>query len=201
MKFLTWIALRHLWSKHNFGFISFSTLLSIIGLMLGTSSLIIISCVSDGFNNIINTKLSGIDGHIRISSYLRNVMSKENIQEIDSIVYQKSSAVNFTSPYIEKHAIIRKGSISEGVIIYGVPEEALDQIFQLNHFTKIKSIFHDEKSIIIGIKLAEILKIKRGDDIILIDPERRLMKVFEGTDWNPEIAERDIRNILKAYSL
>ena len=36
---------------------------------------------------------------------------------------------------------------------------------------------------------------------ILIDPERRLMKVFEGTDWRPEAAERDIRNILKAYSL
>ena len=36
---------------------------------------------------------------------------------------------------------------------------------------------------------------------VLIDPERRLMKVFEGTDWHPETAERDIRNILKAYSL
>ena len=36
---------------------------------------------------------------------------------------------------------------------------------------------------------------------VLIDPERRLMKVFEGTDWRPEAAQRDIRNILKAYSL
>ena len=36
---------------------------------------------------------------------------------------------------------------------------------------------------------------------VIIDPERRLMKVFEGTDWRPEAAERDIRNILKAYSL
>ena len=36
---------------------------------------------------------------------------------------------------------------------------------------------------------------------VIIDPERRLMKVFEGTDWRPEAVERDIRNILKAYSL
>ena len=41
-------------NKHNFGFISFSTFLSIIGLMLGISSLIIISCISDGFSNVIN---------------------------------------------------------------------------------------------------------------------------------------------------
>jgi protein SCO1/2 len=36
---------------------------------------------------------------------------------------------------------------------------------------------------------------------VLIDPERRLMKVFEGTDWRPEAVERDINNILKAYNL
>ena len=34
---------------------------------------------------------------------------------------------------------------------------------------------------------------------IIIDPERRLMKTYEGTDWPPEAAERDIRNLLKTY--
>ena len=36
---------------------------------------------------------------------------------------------------------------------------------------------------------------------ILIDPERRLMQAFEGLNWKPEKAERDIKNILKAYNL
>ena len=35
---------------------------------------------------------------------------------------------------------------------------------------------------------------------VLIDPERRLLKAFEGTDWRPETAEHKINNILKAYS-
>ena len=35
---------------------------------------------------------------------------------------------------------------------------------------------------------------------VLIDPERRFMKAFDGTDWRPEAAERDIRNILRAYN-
>ena len=35
---------------------------------------------------------------------------------------------------------------------------------------------------------------------IIIDPERRLMKAYDGTEWRPEAAERDIRNILKAYN-
>ena len=76
MNLITRIAFRHLRSKHNFGFISFSTFLSIIGLMLGIASLIIISCVSDGFSDVINIKLSGIDGHIRVNSFLNEEMSE-----------------------------------------------------------------------------------------------------------------------------
>ena len=34
---------------------------------------------------------------------------------------------------------------------------------------------------------------------IIIDPERRLMNAYEGTEWHTETAERDIRNLLKAY--
>ena len=33
---------------------------------------------------------------------------------------------------------------------------------------------------------------------VLLGPNRRLMKTFDGTDWRPEAAERDIRNILRA---
>ncbi len=36
---------------------------------------------------------------------------------------------------------------------------------------------------------------------ILIDPERRLLKTFEGTDWLPQKAYRDIKNIIKTYNL
>ena len=34
---------------------------------------------------------------------------------------------------------------------------------------------------------------------IIIDPERRLMSAYEGMDWDPATAERDIHNLLKAY--
>ena len=86
MNLTTRIAFRHLRSKHSFGFISFSTVFSIIGLMLGIASLIIISCISDGFSDTITYKLSGIDGHIRLNSYLTEEMSTSKMHEIDSIL-------------------------------------------------------------------------------------------------------------------
>ena len=113
--------------------------------MLGISSLIIISCVSDGFSDVINNKLSGIDGHIRVQSYLSDEIKDEKIHELDSIIIEKAySQLKNTAPYIEKHAIIRKGSHSEGVILYGVPEKALNSIFQLSEFTKTESKFDNQ---------------------------------------------------------
>ena len=35
---------------------------------------------------------------------------------------------------------------------------------------------------------------------IILDPERRLMKVYDGTDWRTQSAKLDIQNLLKAYN-
>ena len=145
--------------------------------MLGISSLIIISCISDGFNDVINNKLSGIDGHIRIQSYLSDEIKDEKIHALDSIIIQKvHPQLKNTAPYIEKHAIIRKGSHSEGVILYGVPEKALNSIFQLNEFTKTESKFDKNNSIIVGNKLAELMEISKEDNIIILNPEEIVSK-------------------------
>ena len=154
--------------------------------MLGISYLIIISCISDGFNEVINNKLSGIDGHIRIQSYLSDEIEDEKIQELDSIITQTVyPQLKNTAPYIEKHAIIRKGSHSEGVILYGVPEKALNSIFHLNEFTKTESKFDKNNSIIVGNKLAELMEISEEDNIIILNPEEIVLKQL----FNAEILE------------
>ena len=35
---------------------------------------------------------------------------------------------------------------------------------------------------------------------VIIDPERRLLKAYDGMDWMPEEAEWEINNILRAYN-
>ncbi len=66
-----------------------------------------------------------------------------------------------------------------------MPEEALDKIFQLNKFTKVKSQFHNEGGIIIGSKLAEMMNIQKDDDVILIDPETMIAnQLFKAKKMN-----------------
>jgi len=172
MKFTSRIAIRHLRSRHSFGFISFSTILSIVGLAIGVSSLIIISSISTGFFNIVNYKLSGIDGHMRIHSYISDRMTIDQIAEYDEQIWNISNAIVATSPYIKKNAIIRKGGKTEGIILYGIPDDALNSIFQLHRFSKDSSTFLSDNSIIIGGKLANLINVGVGDNMIMMNVEK-----------------------------
>jgi len=80
--------------------------------------------------------------------------------------------LEFTAPYLEKHAIIRKGPLAEGIILYGVPEKALDEIFQLNQFSYKISEFINDDGIIVGKKLAEIMNINPNDNIIILNADK-----------------------------
>jgi len=172
MKLTTRIAIRHLRSHHSFGFISFSTILSIIGLIIGIASLIIISCISRGFNNTISFKLSGIDGHMRINNYLSDNMHMGEIAALDSNIHLYTDNIEFTSPYIEKHAIVRNGHHTEAILLYGVEESSLQNIFHLEQFTTGTLNFNYPKSIIIGQKLAQSIEAKIGDNIMIMNIEK-----------------------------
>ena len=95
MNISTRIAIRHLRSRHNFGFITFSVILSIIGLSIGIASLIIISCISRGFFDAVNYKLSDIDGHLRINNYSLDIIPEERIEELESSINNSCNNLNY----------------------------------------------------------------------------------------------------------
>ena len=123
---------------------------------------------------MVNYKLSGIDGHIRIKSYMSDLSPLDDIVHIESIIHKVSDNIKATTPFIEKHAIVKHRSLTEGIILYGVDESALKNIFQLHQFTTGSNNFNFEQSIIIGSKLAHSLNVKVGDNIIVMDIEKMI---------------------------
>ena len=103
---------------------------------------------------------------------MTNEIKEENIHELDSIFHAAYDNLKYTTPYIEKHAIIRKGSHSEGIILYGVPERALNEIFQLNQFANTQPVFKKKNSIIVGNRLADLMDINEEDNVIILNPEK-----------------------------
>ena len=152
------IALRYFYSKSGNSFSSNASILAIIGLSIGLFSLIITLSIIKGFENVLDEKLSSIDGKVRVKNILGKPIS--NPEKLDSLL----SDIDFPleiAPYIRGTAMIRVGGNTDGVIIEGVDEIPDQTYFDLKNYTINKD------DIIIGKALADEMGISTGDQIII----------------------------------
>ncbi len=150
--------LRYLYPKSGNSFSSNASILAIIGLSIGLFSLIITLSIIKGFENVLDEKLSSIDGKVRVKNILGKPIS--NTEKLDSLL----SDIDFPleiAPYIRGTAMIRVGGNTDGVIIEGVDEIPDQTYFDLKNYTINKN------DIIIGKALADEMGISIGDQIII----------------------------------
>lgn len=104
MSFELFIAKRYLKSKRRTGFISIITYISIGGVAIGVTALILVLSVMNGFEQEVRSRLLGADAHIRLRKYFAHT-----ITDVDSIIkaVKKHDHVIGASP-----AIYEKGMIS-----------------------------------------------------------------------------------------
>src|SRR6478609_2234945 len=62
----SWVGLKYLKSKKNSRFLSFITILSILGVGLGVTSMIVVLSVMDGFETELKKRMMSTDLHILI---------------------------------------------------------------------------------------------------------------------------------------
>ena len=151
--------LRYLYPKSGKSFSSNASILAIIGLSIGLFSLILTLSIIKGFENVLDEKLSSIDGKIRVQNILGKPIS--NPEKLDSIL----SNIDFpleVVPYIRGAAMIRIGGNTDGIIIEGVNEIPDQTYFDLKNFNINKD------DIIIGKSLADEMGISIGDQIIIM---------------------------------
>ena len=150
--------LRYLYPKSGNSFSSNASILAIIGLAIGIFSLTLTLSVIKGFENVLDEKLSSIDGKVRVKNILGKPIS--NPEKLDSLL----SDIDFPleiAPYIRGTAMIRVGGNTDGVIIEGVDEIPDQTYFDLKNYTINKD------DIIIGKALADEMGISIGDQIII----------------------------------
>ena len=152
------IVLRYLYPKFGNSFSSNASILAIIGLSIGLFSLILTLSIIKGFENVLDEKLSSIDGKVRVQNILGKPITEP--EKLDSILSNIDLSLEI-APYIRGTAMIRLGGYSDGIIIEGV-NEILDQTY-----FNLKSHTINKDDIIIGKALADEMGINIGDQIII----------------------------------
>lgn len=158
-----YLSLRHIQSKHKSGFVRTASLLSILGLSIGISALLITLFILNGFERVISEKITEIDGHIRIKHFLNQPLNPSEY-ELDKKLLDNNSFSQ--GMFIQRPALLRKGQLAEGVIIEGMNSTDLNFIDKL--LVKGSSDL-SHKEVIIGQRLAELYKIKINDKVTLFD--------------------------------
>ena len=163
------IAIRYIKSRRVEGFISVSAWFSLVGIVLGVATLIVVMSVMNGFRTELVDRILGINGHLIV--YKKNGLSIENYNKIVSQISDTQNVVAVT-PYLEGQALAKTKNSISGIIIRGtkwsdLPAKKL--LWKSLDNTAIDN-FKIKQNIILGYRLAQRLNLRVGDYISLISP-------------------------------
>ena len=161
----SFIAFRYLKSKRDERFISVSSLFSFIGITIGVATLIIVMSVMNGFRVELLNKIIGVNGHAVL--YLNqkknidiNVLVDkiENLTEVDSVAKE-----------LEFNAMLSHKKLASGVLVKGIDKaDLLERNSISNNIVKGDLENYNDKSIVVGVRLANYLGLDIDDKVTLL---------------------------------
>lgn len=149
------LAIRYLRSKRKNKFLSVTILFSLIGIIIGVATLIIVTSVMSGFEYELIDKITGFNGHIELKSNT----GISNYNKFDHIL--KRWDIDHTEYVLMNSAIAFVNTHYEGVLCVSFLKHSLDRL-------KIISGEFDDGSVGIGSIFARNNRIKIGDKISII---------------------------------
>ena len=163
------VGLRYLRAKRRTRFVSFITLISLLGIALGVAALIVILSVMNGFEGELRNRLLSMSAHGTVG------MAEGPIEEWTTLVDEVASeeGVAAAAPFVQMEGMIQSGRDLYGVMVHGVDpvyEERLSgQLINLVEGS-LGSLLPGARNIILGRLLAYDLNARIGDGVILLIP-------------------------------
>ena len=160
------IAFRYLRSKKKEGFISIISLFSLIGIMLGVATLIIVLAVMNGFRSELLDKILGINGHITIQSYGSDIERYDEIREEIGFIDNVYSVV----PTIYSQVMVSSGEQTAGAIIKAINYTDIERVPKIDESLTVDR-YQEKEGLLIGSGMARSLMLGLGDSLTLISPK------------------------------
>jgi len=165
MSFETLIGLRYTAARKPGGgnrFISFISLISMLGLALGVAALIVVLSVMNGFQKELRTRILGVASHAQISGAEGEL---DNWQAaIDAVA--KHPRVVAAAPYVQQQGMLSLAGQVKGVLVRGIlpgEEERVADFARHMKVGKLERLQPGEFGIVLGAELAYALRALEGD--------------------------------------
>ncbi|MCK4846581.1 MAG: lipoprotein-releasing ABC transporter permease subunit [Deltaproteobacteria bacterium] len=205
MGFESFIGLRYLRAKRKTSFVSVITFISILGITVGVSALIIVLAVMTGFEEDLKKKILGINSHIVVSAFGGSAIYDYN--EVTAKI-RTVDGVTGASPFIYGQALLSTEDGVMGVVVRGVERETLGDVSILpdkmidGSLEALDKSFKDTKTqggvpgIVIGAELANILGVRVGTGVNVVTPSVR-SSLAGGSRTGPRMTRLEVVGIFE----
>ncbi len=154
------IAKRYMSSRHRYAFVSVITLISIMGIIIGTAALVIVLSVMNGFESEIRSRILGTGSDIIVSN-----VSGEGIDDWQALAekIRNVPGVIALSPVVQSKSAIASRNESDGVLVRGIIPELEAEVSSIDKYLLTqKSTFATNDSELVGIWLGVNLADRLG---------------------------------------
>lgn len=172
------IGLRYTRAKRRNHFISFISLISILGIALGVTALITVTSVMSGFEKEMRQRIVGASSHATISAF------GEPIQQTGTLIETalQHPEVLGAAPYVEGQVMLVANGRSTGSLVRGVDPALESDVSEIEDKLELTdsldtALKPGEYGIILGSDLAAYLGAVVGDKIMVITPEASVTPV------------------------
>ena len=162
-QFLRKISFRYLFHKGS-NSLSSQTLLTSLGVGLGTAVLIIVLSVMNGFENELQKRILGVIPHVTLESS----GGFKDIENISKSISDHNDVVA-VAPFLSSQVVINNRDVSKGVVIKGTSAQEEISIIPDNMLIGEVESLEDGSNIILGDSLAYELNVAVGDSVNLLN--------------------------------
>ena len=166
------VGLRYTRAKRRNHFISFISLVSILGIMLGVTALITVTSVMNGFEKEMRERIVGASSHATVTGLGEPVSDWQQIAATATAHPEVTGA----APYVEGQVMLVYSGRSTGALVRGVLPDQESNVSELAakleySETMERSLVPGEYGLLLGADLATYLGAIIGDRIMVITPE------------------------------
>ncbi len=152
------------------GFISFISLVSMLGIALGVAALIVVLSVMNGFQKELRTRILSVASHVQLSNLDGELSGWQKVAESAS----RHPQVRAAAPFVAAQGMLSFDQTVRGTMVRGVLPESEEKVADFNRYMKTGSLADlkpGEFGIILGADLARSLQVMAGDRVTLIAPQ------------------------------
>jgi lipoprotein-releasing system permease protein len=186
------VGLRYLRAKRRTRFVSFITLISLLGIALGVAALIVILSVMNGFEGELRSRLLSMSAHGYVTGAAGRTDDWRGLAE----EIAAEPGVSAAAPLVQMEGLIQSGRDLKPVRVYGVDPDYEQRLSgeQVNLLEgSLDALQPGSRSVLLGRLLALDLGVRLGDSVVLLIPR----PVGDGT-LEPVLERFELRGIFEA---